>query len=235
MQQLSILMTNWQATTFLIGEYLDEIEVNPVFTIADGIVWLRQSVQRNSVVRKLEITKMRGQPTSPGLHSFRISLAGIKIFTQSPLAAQNQNENTWPIKVRQSMGIAGLDDMMDGGLPRGYSLLVAGPSGSGKSLLASAFLAAGAAIGETGVIAAFEQRANSSRGLAIADFIERDVIGVVKMRASNHSSALRLFYIDDDGLHIGEKLTKHEGLLSGRPTRRSGFESQLIGEVDGGL
>ena len=46
--------------------------------------------------------------------------------------------------------------MMGGGLPRGYSPPVAGPSGSGKSILAAAFLAEGARLGEAAVVAAFE-------------------------------------------------------------------------------
>ena len=71
-QQLGVLMTSWQATTFLIGEYVIETDANPVFTVADGLIWLRQSVQRNSMVRKMEIMKMRGQATLPGLHTFRI-------------------------------------------------------------------------------------------------------------------------------------------------------------------
>ena len=79
-QQLGMLMTSWQATTFLIGEYFVETDANPVFTVADGLIWLRQSVQRNSMVRKIEVMKMRGQPTLPGLHTFRISAAGIKVF-----------------------------------------------------------------------------------------------------------------------------------------------------------
>jgi circadian clock protein KaiC len=73
--------------------------------------------------------------------------------------------------------------MMGGGLPRGYSLLVAGPSGSGKSILASAFLAEGARVGETGVIAAFEQRPKQSRGVALAELIESDRVGVVDTRS----------------------------------------------------
>ena len=85
-QQLGMLMTSWQATTFLIGEYFTEIDPNPVFTVADGLIWLRQSVQRNSVVRKMEIMKMRGQRTLPGLHTFRISSAGIHVFAPAPLA-----------------------------------------------------------------------------------------------------------------------------------------------------
>jgi len=78
MQQLAVLMTSWQATTFLIGEYFIETDANPVFTVADGLIWLRQSVHGNSMVRKLEIMKMRGQSTLPGLHSFRIGPAGIE-------------------------------------------------------------------------------------------------------------------------------------------------------------
>ncbi|RYZ47494.1 MAG: AAA family ATPase, partial [Sphingobacteriales bacterium] len=79
-QQLGVMMTSWQATTFLIGEYAEPGDVNPVFTVADGLIWLRQSNSRNSMVRKIEIVKMRGQATLPGLHSFRIDEQGIRIY-----------------------------------------------------------------------------------------------------------------------------------------------------------
>jgi signal transduction histidine kinase/KaiC/GvpD/RAD55 family RecA-like ATPase len=80
---------------------------------------------------------------------------------------------------RLSLGVAALDEMLGGGLPRGYSLLVAGPSGSGKSILAGAFLLEGARCGEIGVIAAFEQRPTHSRSAAIADLISEGRIAVV--------------------------------------------------------
>lgn len=178
-QQLGILMTSWQATTFLIGEYFSDSDPNPVFTVADGLVWLRQSVQRNSVVRKIEISKMRGQPTLPGLHTFRISNDGINIFAPVQISTASNKKSVWPITHRLKTGIPHLDEMMGGGLPCGYSLLVAGPSGSGKSNLASAFLEEGARNGETGVIAAFEQRAQDSRGAKISELIASGRIGVV--------------------------------------------------------
>ncbi len=186
-QQLGMLMTSWQATTFLIGEYFTEKEPNPVFTVADGLIWLRQSVERNSMVRKLEIMKMRGQPTLPGLHTFRISAAGINVFAPAQLAIPAQSLSPWPIEERLQMGVPGLDEMMGGGLPRGYSLLIAGPSGSGKSILGSAFLAEGARRGETGVIAAFEQRASRSRGPVIDELVKDGRIGVIDTRASDLS------------------------------------------------
>ena len=44
MQRLALHLTSWQATTFLIGEYDErETERNPIFTVADGIIWLSQS------------------------------------------------------------------------------------------------------------------------------------------------------------------------------------------------
>src|SRR5207249_3305579 len=58
-QQLAARLTGWEATTFLVGEYQpSEAEHNPVFTVADGLIWLYQSVERNSMVRKMQIMKV---------------------------------------------------------------------------------------------------------------------------------------------------------------------------------
>jgi circadian clock protein KaiC len=333
-QQLGMLMTSWQATTFLIGEYFDETDANPVFTVADGLVWLRQSVQRNSMVRKLEVLKMRGQPSLPGLHTFRIDNSGVRVF--APAAKIAALEAAAPPAVRLSeragMGVAALDEMLGGGLPRGYSMLIAGPSGSGKSILGSNFLAEGARCGEKGVAVVFEQRPDRARNakllelmasgqvglvdssqpdlsvdeivlkvltearrlqatrvvldslsgfeltlapcfredfresllglvgalahagltvvmtceledrytdlrfspygaafltdaIVVQRYIEVDsrlqrVMAVIKVRASAHSDALRLYSIDGEGIRIGQTLPDQEGLLGGRPTRK---------------
>jgi circadian clock protein KaiC len=182
-QQLGMLMTSWQSTTFLIGEYFDETDANPVFTVADGLIWLRQSVQRNSMVRKLEIMKMRGQPTLPGLHTFRIDKSGVRVFAPAGVVAAGSAEPVAAASgTRARMGVPALDQMLGGGLPQGYSLLVAGPSGSGKSILAAAFLAEGARCGETGVIAAFEQHPNRSRTPALVDLILAGHVGLIDSR-----------------------------------------------------
>ena len=187
-QQLGILMTSWQATTFLIGEYVVETDANPVFTVADGLIWLRQSIHRNSMVRKLEVMKMRGQPSLPGLHTFRLGNDGVKVFAPSSTvgAADADSPEKAPVS-RLSMGVPRLDEMLGGGLPRGYSMLVAGPSGSGKSLLGTAFLAEGARCGETGVIAAFEQRPDRQRTRVIAELIAAGKVGLVDGRAPDLS------------------------------------------------
>lgn len=187
-QQLGLLMTSWQATTFLIGEYFVETDANPVFTVADGLIWMRQSIERNSMVRKLEIMKMRGQPSLPGLHTFRLGDNGVKVFAPSSTSgADKANLPEQALGSRLSMGLPRLDEMLGGGLPLGYSLLIAGPSGSGKSLLAAAFLAEGARRGETGVIAAFEQRPDPMRTRVIADLIASGKVGLVDGRAPDLS------------------------------------------------
>jgi circadian clock protein KaiC len=336
MQNLGVLMTSWQATTFLIGEYAADTATNPVFTVSDGLIWLHQSIQRNSMVRKIEVMKMRGQPTLAGVHTFRLGNAGVQVFPPASAAAPPPRSAARPqASGRVLMGVEGLDEMLGGGLPRGYSLLVAGPSGSGKSILAAAFLQEGARNGETGVIAVFEQRANRSRNplldeliksgrvslvdsrapdlsideivmllineirrlnatrvvidslsafeLALAptfreDFREsmlrlvaalgqegvtvlltseledrytdlrfspygtafltdaiivqryievesrlRRVMAVVKVRDSMHSDELRSYTIEAGGIRVGDMLTGEEGLLGGRPTRKSGL------------
>ena len=188
LQRLGMLMTTWNATTFLIGEYPDEAALNPVFTVADGVIWLRQSVQRNSMVRKVEIKKMRGQATLPGLHTFRIGSEGINIF---PPAQRDGNPGAQApagtAASRAKTGLPILDDMLGGGLPRGYSMLVAGPTGSGKSILASSFLIEGAQRGETGVIAVFEQDPDRKRNSALTDLIESGQVGIVDSRSPDLS------------------------------------------------
>ncbi|MEO8732919.1 MAG: ATPase domain-containing protein, partial [Flavobacteriales bacterium] len=80
-QRLAMHLTTWQATTFLLGEYSEaELSGDAVFTVADGIITLHQSENRNSMVRKLQVLKCRGQATLPGMHIFRITNNGLHIF-----------------------------------------------------------------------------------------------------------------------------------------------------------
>ena len=182
-QELGVQMTSWQATTFLIGEYpAQEEESSPVFTVADGILWLSQHIQGDAMVRKLQVIKMRGQAQRPGLHTFRINDQGVEVFPRAIL----KTDPTWEIQVpdglRLTMGVPLLDDMMGGGLPAGYSLLVVGPTGSGKSVLATEFLAEGARLGEPGVIAAFEKSPNQLLSHRLQGLVESGQVGVIDTR-----------------------------------------------------
>ena len=182
-QQLGVQMTSWLATTFLIGEYLaPEAESSPVFTVADGIIWLSQLVHRDALVRKIQVVKMRGQAQSLGVHTFRISDNGLEIFPRAVLKANTAAQIGQAGDHRLSLGIAALDQMMGGGLPVGYSLLIAGPSGSGKTVLATQFLAEGVRIGEPGVVAAFEKSSNQLMSRKLNALIASGGVGVINTR-----------------------------------------------------
>ncbi len=164
-QQLALLLTTCEATTFLIGEYAEaELLDNPVFTVADGLLWLYQEVERNSVVRKLQVMKLRGQMSVPGMHTFRITDAGLQAFSRT-LGLTGKKKRA-PDRKRMSLGVDALDEMMGGGIPEGDSLLIAGSSGTGKSVLATQFIAAGLRAGEPGIVAVFEERPEEYAGRA---------------------------------------------------------------------
>jgi circadian clock protein KaiC len=228
-QQLGMLMTSWEATTFLIGEYFTEKDPNPVFTVSDGLIWLCQSAERNSVVRKMEVMKMRGQATMAGLHTFRISSAGIEVFAPArPAAVPAAPATPGP---RLSTGVPRLDEMLGGGMPSGYSVLVAGPSGSGKSILAAAFLAEGARRGEHGVVASFEQGPRTSRDARLTRLIETGSISVIDTAAPDLSideaTALLLAQIRRFGARrvVIDSLSSFELALA--PTFREDFREAL--------
>jgi len=164
-QRLALHLTSWQATTFLIGEYTEgEIRDNPVFTVADGLFWVYQQVERNSIVRKLQIMKLRGQASVPGLHTFRITEEGLQAFPRT--FGLTGRKDKAPNRLRLPCGIPELDVMMGGGIPEGDSLLIAGPSGTGKSVFATQFIAEGLRRGEPGIVAIFEERPEEYAGRA---------------------------------------------------------------------
>lgn len=183
-QKLVAHMTSWNATTFLIGEYLaNEADQNPIFTVADGIVWLTQQMQRNAMSRKIQVIKMRGQKQRPGMHAFRIDRDGLRIFPRVlPAVESARPRSLSPPVPRMSSGVAGLDDMLGGGIPVGHSVLVAGPTGSGKTILATEFLAAGARAGETGVIALFERHPSQVTNVKLDELIDNGQVEVAHVR-----------------------------------------------------
>lgn len=190
-QELGTRMTSWQATTFLIGEYMHaEAEANPILTVADGLISLSQNLDQNSVVRKLRIVKMRGQAHLSGMHTFRISNDGVHIYPRLLPPVAPDHAGSGPLEVnppRVPMGIAGLDAMLCGGLPAGHSVLVSGPSGSGKTVMGTTFLAEGARRGEKGILASFEKGASRLRNVALANLVQAGHVTVVENRSLDMS------------------------------------------------
>jgi circadian clock protein KaiC len=98
------------------------------------------------------------------MHTFRITKEGIQAFPRNfgLTGRVNKPRN----RRRLSCGVAELDAMMGGGIPEGDSLLISGPSGSGKSALSTQFIDEGIRHGEPGIIAIFEERPDEYVGRA---------------------------------------------------------------------
>jgi circadian clock protein KaiC len=195
--RLSQFLTSSEATTFLVGEYVqEEIRDNPLFTMVDGILWLSQVTERNSVVRKLQVMKLRGQASVPGLHTIRITGDGLQAFSRTlglDIAKPRPSK-----RKRLSVGIEELDQMLGGGIMEGDSLLVAGPSGTGKSALATQFIAEGLRRGEPGIMAIFEERPDG--------YIKRaDAFGL-KLDAAEKKGTLETLYLRPLDLSVDETM-----------------------------
>jgi circadian clock protein KaiC len=198
-QRLALHLTSWHTTSFLIGEYVEgEIRDNPVFTVADGLFWLYQSTERNSIVRKMQIMKLRGQASVPGLHTFRITQDGVQTFPRTFGLAQESGHSKGGERV--SIGIPELDALMGGGIPAGSSVLLAGPSGSGKSVIASQFIAGGLRQDEPGVVAVFEELP--------AEFTRRGAQFGLDFDTPQKDGTLKVIYIRPLDLSVDE--TVHE-------------------------
>jgi len=223
-QRLALHLTGWQATTFLVGEYQEgEMRENPVFTVADGLLWLSQNVERNSTVRKLQVMKMRGQASEPGLHTFRITGQGLQVFPRS-FGLVEKKARPRPLR-RISTGVPGLDEMLGGGLPAGDSALVAGPAGSGKSALCTQFIAEGVRNGEPGVIVVFEEHpaeyVSRAEGLdlAMGRMIDEGMLEVIYLRPLDLSVDETLHEVREAVARIGAQRVVIDSL--------SGFELAL--------
>jgi circadian clock protein KaiC len=233
-QRLALHLTTWEVTSFLIAEYGEPELQNPIFTVADGIIWLSQASDRNSVVRKLQAVKVRGRAMMPGLHTFRMTEDGIQVFPRIP----EQQEARRPRRAdRLATGVPGLDAMTGGGYPAGDAVLITGPAGSGKTTFATQFLAEGLAHGEAGVAIVFEEypEAYLARAKALdidlATMIARKKLSVLYLRPLDLSVDETLAAILEDVERLGatrvviDSLSGFEVALA--PTFREDFRESL--------
>jgi circadian clock protein KaiC len=134
------------ALLVFVGEYaLAETRSEPEFAVADGILLLEHE-QRGPLDRRwLRVLKLRGADAAPGQHSFRIGPDGLRVFPRLETALPRGGP---PLDGRAAFGIAELDAILGGGLPRGDAALLLGPSGVGKTVLSLHFVQAGLEAGE---------------------------------------------------------------------------------------
>ena len=184
--EMTALLTAYGTTAFLLGEYTeDDILEYPEFAVADGIVEMSRRRLGNRDERYFRVYKLRGSRYLEGAHAFRITDAGLELYPR--LVSPQMPEGYEPATERISTGIQGLDDMLDGGVWRGTTTLLAGPSGAGKTTIGLQFALEGARRGEPTLYMNFQenptQLIRTIRGLGV-DLEEAQAQGLDLVYAS---------------------------------------------------
>jgi circadian clock protein KaiC len=107
-----------------------------LLSIAHGVIGLEQNPRDYGTSRRrLRVMKLRGSSIREGYHDIVIRHGGLQVFP-TLVAAMHQKDFK---REKYKSGIEGLDRLVDGGLARGSSTLIAGPAGAGKSSIACAY------------------------------------------------------------------------------------------------
>ncbi len=153
--RLGKILASLGCTTILTSEIggVEEYSVYGVEEfISDAILKLTRQQVDGHEERVMHLVKVRGHDYKKDEIYYRINSAGIQAAaTIQPTLEQPSFDE------RISAGTETLDDLLNGGIYRGSSTLVSGPTGSGKSILSIQFLKNGLENGENCLLASFEE------------------------------------------------------------------------------
>lgn len=142
---LKQFFTGRQCTVLLLddgGGGKDDLQLE---SIAHGVILLeQQSGEYGLARRRLQVRKMRGVGFREGYHDFSIKPGGLVVYPRL-LATQDRGPGK---REMLTSGVAELDLLTGGGLDLGSSTLILGPSGSGKSMIATQYALAALKRGE---------------------------------------------------------------------------------------
>ena len=145
-------------------------------SLAHGVLALEHVAQDYGAERRrLQVVKLRGLRFRGGYHDFRIRTGGLAVFPR--LRVDHRGDaGTLPLV---TSGSAAMDQLLGGGVHGGTSLLITGPAGTGKSVLATQYACAAVARGDKVRFFMFDERLSTFRlrsdglgldvGTAIAD------------------------------------------------------------------
>lgn len=127
--------------------------------VADNVVLMRNVLEAEKRRRTIEILKFRGTRHQKGEYPFTIlDNGGVDVIPLSAIESLAETSN-----IRVSWGDEDVDEMFGGGLFRDAMVLISGPTGTGKTLMVTQFIAQAAAEGKRAILFSFEE----SRGQLI--------------------------------------------------------------------
>ncbi len=179
-QALSDLPCTSLFLTGLLPEGESELE-----SLVHGILALqRWSPAYGPTRRQLEMVKGRGMVYEAGYHSFRIRTGGLEVHPRLDTLSSTDRVSASALE----SGVGELDTLLGGGLEGGTACLILGPTGTGKSSIASLYAFASAERGDRSAIFLFDERPESllrrAEGLSMGLRSQVDA-GLVRLRRIN--------------------------------------------------
>jgi circadian clock protein KaiC len=154
MLALKQFFTKRDTTVLALDDLTDAQRGLQLHSIVHGVLTLEQRRMEYGVVRRrLSVVKLRGVDFRSGYHDYVIRTGGLGVF-ESLVAAHHARVYAANVV---SSEMSEIDDLLGGGLRRGTSTLLIGPSGVGKSSLAMRYAIAAARRGERAAVFAFEE------------------------------------------------------------------------------
>jgi circadian clock protein KaiC len=153
---LQLLSETASCTTLLLANMSSADANSAEHSMVDGMLELTLHRAGQRSFREIEVLKCRGVNHFLGGHELEINDLGLAVRprTEVLLAARARLAPPTP-SARLDTGVPNLDAMLGGGLLGGSASMLLGFAGSGKTLLASHFLDAGARRGEPGLYFGF--------------------------------------------------------------------------------
>jgi circadian clock protein KaiC len=155
-------------TVLLLDDLTAEPNDKTMHSVAHGVIRLEElTPEYGAERRRLRILKYRGQAYRGGFHDFVIVTGGVRVFPRL-VSAEHRREVERRVLIT---GIAELDALLGGGVEAGSSVLILGPAGTGKSLVALTFIRAAIERGERAAMFVFDEELgllfDRARGLGI--------------------------------------------------------------------
>jgi circadian clock protein KaiC len=144
--ELSAFVSAARCTTLILAP-LSGNEPHPEHTLVDGLIELNRFNSGMRRAREIEVHKLRARDHLLGKHFFKITADGLVTFPR--MEASPGNDHGVPdFESRLAFGFPDFDQMLGGGLVRGSTTTLIGPSGVGKTLMGLKFLQAGVELNE---------------------------------------------------------------------------------------
>lgn len=149
MQSFLRFTTDRDITLLFTSEGNDRHPDDDLQFMSDGVIQLHMTPER----RCIQVAKFRGSGFADGYHDLQLSDRGMEIYPRLIPETHQREFKSEAI----SSGIPEIDELLHGGIERGTTTIISGPSGVGKSTFGMQFMKEAAGRGERSVLYAFEE------------------------------------------------------------------------------